>query len=38
VTRYCSPDCEDEALRECAETVELLRLGIPYRARAAERN
>jgi hypothetical protein len=38
VARHCSPDCEDEALRECAEAIELLRLGIAYRARAAERN
>jgi hypothetical protein len=38
VARYCSPDCEDEALRECAEAIELLRLGIAHRARAAQRN
>jgi hypothetical protein len=38
VARYCSPDCEDEALRECADALELLRLGIAHRARAAQRN
>jgi hypothetical protein len=38
VARYCSPDSEDEALRECTETVDLLRLGIAWRARAARRN
>jgi hypothetical protein len=37
-SRHGSPDCEDEALRECADTVELLRLGITHRARAAQRN
>jgi hypothetical protein len=38
VARYCSPDCEDEALHDCAEAIELLRLGIAHRARAAQRN
>jgi hypothetical protein len=38
VTRHCSPDCEDEALRECADAIELLRLGIAHRTRAAQRN
>jgi hypothetical protein len=38
VARHCSPDCEDEALRECVEAIELLRLGMADRARAAQRN
>jgi hypothetical protein len=37
VARSCSPDSEDEALRECADAVVLLRLGTARRARAAER-
>jgi hypothetical protein len=36
--RHCSPDTEDEALRECAEAIELLQLGVVYRARAARNN
>ncbi len=38
VARYCSPDTEDDALRECEQVVELWRLGVALRAAQAACN